>query len=218
MKRLRLPAAPSLFALFLVVACQAEAENYSPRDFIKAAPPELFFTDDEMTKEQKDALVKGGFKRVPTFDCSAWGVSEESADRLMLQYCSDSSVTVHVYHNAADKDFVLVAVSSVRSSGRAGELSLFKMMNGSGDFKPLTESDLGALGITGLTENDFLKETERFAVGQAQPVKLSLGEKGELKGELYTWMDSRWETRHQRYEVSFVWDGKRFSKLKRELN
>ena len=215
---LKLRPAFLLGALFLMLSHQARAESYTPRDFIKAAPPELFFTDDEMTIEQKDALVKGGFKRVPVFDCSAWGVSEESADRLMLQYCSDSSVTVHVYRDSADTDLVLVAVSSVRSSGRAGDLSLFRIAKGSGDFKPLTQSQLGELGIAPLTENDFLKESSRFAVGQAQPVRLSLGERGELKGELYTWMDPRWESRHQSYEVSFIWDGKRFSKLRKEAN
>jgi len=205
-------------ALALMLDSQAQAQTYSPRDFIKAAPPELFFTDDEMSKDQKDALVKGGFKRVPVFDCSTWGVSEESADRLMLQYCSDSSVTVHVYHDAVDKDLALVAVSSVRSSGRAGDLALYRMIKGSGDFKPLTQSQLLELGISPITENDFLKEADRFAVGQAQPVKLSLGEKGDLKGELYTWMDPRWETRHQAYEVSFVWDGNKFSKVRRGVN
>jgi hypothetical protein len=205
-------------ALALMLDSQAQAQTYSPRDFIKAAPPELFFTDDEMSKDQKDALVKGGFKRVPVFDCSTWGVSEESADRLMLQYCSDSSVTVHVYHDAVDKDLALVAVSSVRSSGRAGDLALYRMIKGSGDFKPLTQSQLRELGILPLTENDFLKEADRFAVGQAQPVKLSLGEKGDLRGELYTWMDPRWETRHQAYEVSFVWDGNKFAKVRREVN
>jgi hypothetical protein len=204
--------------MLLIFSQQAQAETYTPRDFIKAAPPELFFTDDEMTAVHKDALVKGDFKRVPVFDCSAWGVSEESADRLMLQYCSDSSVTVHVYRESADKDVVLVAVSSVRSSGRAGDLSLFRIARGSSDFKPLTQAQLGELGITPLTENDFLQGSNRFAVGQAQPVRLSLGEKGELKGELYTWMDPRWESRHQSYEVSFIWDGKSFSKLRKEVN
>jgi len=218
MKYLKLQPVLLLVAMLLFFSQQTQAETYTPRDFIKAAPPELFFTDDEMTAEQKDALVKGGFKRAPIFDCSTWGVSEESVNRLILQYCSDSSVTVHVYHDSADKDLVLVAVSSVRSSGRAGDLSLFRITKGSGDFKPLTQAQLGDLGITPLTENDFLKESNRFAVGQAQPVRLSLGEKGELKGELYTWMDPRWETRHQSYEVSFIWDGKSFSKLRKEVD
>jgi hypothetical protein len=103
MKYLKFRSIFLLVALALMLESQAQAQTYSPRDFIKAAPPELFFTDDEMSKDQKDALVKGGFKRVPVFDCSAWGVSEESADRLMLHYCSDTSVTVHVYHDAVDK-------------------------------------------------------------------------------------------------------------------
>ena len=202
----------------VVWVSSAIADTYSPRDFVKSAPANLFYTDDEMSSTDKDALVKGGFKRTSIFDCSAWGVSEEGADRLVMQYCSDSSVTVHVYRDTVDRDVVIVAVASVRASGKAGDLSLFRIVKSHGDFKPLSQQQLSDLGIVPLTENDFLKDSERFPVGQAQPVKLSLGDNGDLKGELFTWMDPRWETRTQRFDVYFAWEGKKFSKSKRDLN
>lgn len=205
-------------AASIVWASSATADNYSPRDFVKSAPANLFYTDDEMSSTEKDALVKGGFKRTSVFDCSSWGVSEESANRLVMQYCSDSSVTVHIYRDTADSDVVVVAVASVRASGKAGELSLFRISKDQGNFKPLSQQQLSDLGVVPLTENDFLRESERFPVGQAQPVKLSLSDNGDLKGELFTWMDPRWETRTQSFDVYFAWDGKKFSKSKRDLN
>jgi len=195
----------------------AFAEAYSPRDFVSGAPADLFYTEDEMSAEEKQALVKGGFKKRDEFDCSAWGVAEETADRLVLQYCADSSVTVQVYRDVPDAKSVLVAVSSVRAGGRASNLSLFKAAKDQKEFVPLTDAQLREIGVTQLTENDFLKDAQRFSASEAQGVRLTLGEKGELRGEPDTWMDPRWETRQQAFEVAFVWDRGRFSRQSRDI-
>jgi|GEM_PF-3359269 len=202
---------------WLATVSTAFADVYSPRDFVSAAPADLFYTEDEMSSEEKQSLVKGGFKKRDEFDCSAWGVADETPDRLVLQYCADSSVTVQVYRDAPDAKSVLVAVSSVRAGGRAGNLSLFKAAKDQKAFVALTDAQLQELGVAQLTENDFLKEAQRFSASEAQGVRLTLGEKGELRGEPDTWMDPRWETRQQAFEVAFVWDKGRFSRQSRDI-
>jgi hypothetical protein len=202
----------------LTLVSTALAEVYSPRDFVSAAPADLFYTEDEMSAEEKQALVKSGFKKRDEFDCSAWGVAEETPDRLVLQYCADSSVTVQVYRDAPDAKSVLVAVSSVRASGRAGNLSLFKATKDQKEFVALTDTQLREIGVLQLTENDFLKDAQRFPASEAQGVRLTLGEKGELRGEPDTWMDPRWEARQQAFEVAFVWGKGRFSRQNNEIS
>lgn len=191
---------------------------YSPRDFIAAASAEFFYTDDEMSEDEKRSLVRGGFKKRVDFDCSAWGVAEESADRIVLQYCADSFVVVQVFRNSKDPKSSLVAVHSVRASGRASDLKMFRASRGQREFVPLTQQQLVDIGVTALTENDFLRETQRFPPAEAQPVRLALSENGELQGELMTWMDPRWESREPAYDIAFVWRQDRFEQVKREIS
>jgi hypothetical protein len=191
---------------------------YSPRDFVSSAPAELFYTEDEMSEEEKRVLVRGGFKKKVKFDCSAWGVAAESSDRIVLQYCADSFVVVHVFRGLRDPKSALVAVSSVRASGRASDLTMFRASKGQKEFAPLTQQQLAELGVRELTENDFLKEAQRFSPGEAQPVRLALSDSGELHGELMTWMDPRWEDREQAYEVAFVWRQGSFEQVKRDIS
>jgi hypothetical protein len=186
------------------------------RDFVAMAPAELFYTEDEMSEEAKAKLVKGGFKRTKSFNCLAWGVASESRNRIVLQICSDSWVVVQLYHDTGShKDKrVIVAVNSVRSSGRASDLELFSVSGDGDSFKPMSQQERAALGVESLTEDDFLANEERFPVGEALPVGLTVSESGELVGELQTWMDPRWESRRQLFENRFVWRGERFERVK----
>lgn len=184
---------------------------------MSAAPADLFYTEDEMSEDEKRAMVKSGFKKRDEFDCSAWGVAEEKPDRLVLQYCADSSVTVQVYLESPDVKSAIVAVSSVRASGRAGNLSLFKAAKGQKEFMALTDAQMREIGLVQLTENDFLKDAQRFPASEAQGVRLTLGERGELRGEPDTWMDPRWESRQQAFEVAFVWGQGKFNRQNTEL-
>jgi len=206
----------AVHAFFLLVST-AKAEGYSPRDFVKAAPAELFYTDDEMSEEEKQALVKNGFKKKKQFDCSAWGVAEESKDRMVLQYCSDSSVTVQVYRTTTDPKAALVAVLSSRGSGRSSDLALFQVTTGQEEFAPLSTAQLSSIGVTALTENDFLKDDQKFPAQDAQAARLTLAEDSTLRGELNNWMDPRWEHRSEAYEIAFAWNNGRFELRKNEI-
>jgi hypothetical protein len=217
----------ALLVLYLSLSpLAAEAENAkvgdvpeSIRDFVAMAPAALFYTEDELSEEAKAALVKGGFKRTRSFNCSKWGVASESRERLVLQSCADSWVVVQLYRysNPHKDKRVIVAINSVRSSGRAGDLELF-IVTGRGDsFKPLSQQQRSEIGIDVLTEDDFVAVEERFPAGDAQPVSLTLAESGALIGELQTWMDPRWESRNQAFEISFVWRGQRFERVKKRV-
>jgi hypothetical protein len=114
--------------------------DYSPRDFFVSAPAELFYTDDEMSEEDKAAVVKKGFKTVEEFNCTAWGVASESKDALTLKYCQDSEVVIRVFRIKDAPTEPLVAVQSARSSGRAVDLAWFKVLLG----KPINSGDISA--------------------------------------------------------------------------
>lgn len=186
------------------------------RDFVTMAPAELFYTEDEMSEEAKANLVKGGFKRTRSFNCSSWGVAAESSDRIVLQSCSDSWVVVQLYRDTGSHKGkrVIAAVNSVRSSGRASDLELFSVSGVGDTFKPLGQQERAALGIESLTEDDFVANEDRFPAGDAQPVGLTLSDSGELVAEPQSWMDPRWEARRQLFENRFVWRGERFERLK----
>ena len=201
---------------YLLVARVVDAQ-VGPREFFKAAPADLFYTEDEMSERDKAAVIKGGFRITKRFNCSVWGVAKETKDSLSLQYCDDSVVNVRVFRSNALLDDAVVAVESSRSSGRASDLNFFRFKKGQQNFSPLTIEELKALGIEPLTENDFLDDSQKFAPGEDGAVRLVLNESGDLSGELMTWMDPRWEQRRQAYTVQFVWSGGQFVRRKERL-
>jgi hypothetical protein len=214
--------ATRVFALLTIVGFSppaihvAQAENVA-REFFKAAPATLFYTEDEMSEEDKAALIKAGFTRAKSFDCSAWGVAEETSSTLVLQYCADSSVTVRSYRVPARPDESVIVLQSSRSSGHANDLSVFRFKKGQQAFVALLQEELSKLGIDRLTENDFLEPEQRFALDEARTVGLELSEKGELLGRLITWMDPRWEHRKEAFSVKFVWSEGRFKRVREKV-
>jgi hypothetical protein len=202
--------------LSLLTITGAQAESIT-REFFKAAPATLFYTEDEMSETDKEALIKGGFKKVRSFTCSGWGVAEESSSSLVLQYCADSSVTLRSYRGSTQSEESVIVVQSSRSAGRANDLSVFRFRKGQHAFVALSQEELSKLGIEQLTENDFLEPEQRFPPHEAQVVRLELSEKGELQGRLMTWMDPRWEHRSEAFSVKFVWSDGRFKKVLEKL-
>jgi hypothetical protein len=200
--------------LYLAPVPRAFAAPLSPREFVRAAPAALFYTEDEMSEEEKKTLLQSMNPRRKKFNCSSWGISQENKERLVMQRCTDSRVIVQLYQNEADQQNTLVAVASERGSGRSSELAFFTFSQGQKDPpQQLTEAQLQKIGLTPLTENDFLLDKERFPLAEAEPVPISLGDSGELIGNLDVWMNPRWEQRSQAYEVQFKWKNGRFERI-----
>lgn len=202
----------ALSGIFVLDLDYARAQSV-PRDFVAAAPAALFYTEDEMSENEKAALVKSRFKRIKTFDCSRWGVAAETDSSLVLKYCQDSSITVRSYRLPVGLDESIIVVQSSRSSGRANDISVFKFKRGQRAFEPLSSDKLAELGLEQITENDFLEPSQRFPPQEALPVGLELSEEGDLQGRPVTWMDPRWAHRREAFSVKFVWVDGRFKKV-----
>ena len=195
---------------FLVFLSNTATGEYSPRDFFSKASPETFYTEDEMSVQDKEAIVRGGFRPSPSFTCSAWGIAEESPSSLTLKICPDSFVLIQVFPEKSGD--ALVAVESNRSSGRAVELRFFKVGAKNDSFTELSEDQLKALGLEPIDENDLLSEKMRFPAGTAQRAYLRLDERRRPTATVDTWNDPRWEKRTVTYAISFEWNGSRFDK------
>ena len=198
--------APIMFMLSFSTPASAE---YSPRDFLSQAPAETFYTEDSMTEDQKRAVLKA-LHPSPRFDCEAWGIAKQSPNSLVLQICPDSFVRIQLFREASGD--TIVAVESNRSAGRAVDLNFFKMVRKTGAIMKLSDGDLTALGLVEVTENDLLTKDMKFPSGAAEIVKLGLDTAGRPTALVSTWMNPRWETRSQAFDIVFEWDGARFIK------
>jgi hypothetical protein len=202
----------SLVATCAIGLSSAKADDaYSPRDFFAAAPANFFYTDDEMGEEDKAAIIKGGYKKKAEFDCSSWGVEKESKNELVLRYCPDSSVTIFVYNYANDPKSALVVASSTRgSSGQANDLDFYRATKGQKEFTILSDKERIELGLTPLTDNDFLKESNRFPASEVEPAPFWLDDNGIVRALPHLWMNTRWEHKKIDFNIHFVWDQNRF--------
>lgn len=197
----------SLLALSASIVAHAE---YSPRDFVKHAPASTFYTDDEMSEEEKAALIRGGFQKKGSFSCDSWGIAEETPRSLVLKYCNDSAVTVHTFPDK--KGSAVIAVQSERGNGRAITLSFFSASPTKTGVIPLSSPEVEALGIIPLNENDFVKAPDKFKTDDVAPALLTLEGDGTIQARVETWMNPRWAVKQPAFEIAFVWDGERFQK------
>jgi hypothetical protein len=186
--------------------------DYSPRDFFASAPAELFFTDDEMSAEDKASVIKGGYKHVEEFDCSGWGVASESKDTLILKYCEDSDVTVRIFPVKDSPQEPLVAVQSSRASGRAVDLAWFRVAKGPDSFTPLKEQQLRQFGLERPQPIDFMAKGKTVPQGAPPLVKMELDQEGRVSSFIHTWMEPQWEHTQPDYSFVFIWDGARFTR------
>lgn len=200
-------------ALSLILPTTTRAE-YSPRDFVIGAPAQTFYTEDTMTEGEKRSALNATFKRSDDSECQSWGVAEESSTSITLQMCPDSFVRVQLFR--ASSGDTIVAVESNRSSGRAVDLNLFKVTSNTGVISELTKDQREALGLEEVTENDLLTDQMKFPAGIAERLTLGLDQEGRPTALLWTWMNPRWETRTQAYDIVFEWDGSRFQKTIKE--
>jgi hypothetical protein len=186
------------------------AADYSPRDFLAAAPAETFYTEDEMSADEKQKVLRAPFDTETNVTCEAWAIVRESASALTLQLCPDSFIRIQLYREASGD--TLVAVESNRSSGRSFDLQFFQVSGQSNALSLIGDARLKALGLDDVTENDLLAERDRFAPGAAKRVFLSLDESGQPRATRRSWNDPRWEKRTVAFDVTFEWNGSRFYK------
>ena len=184
------------------------AADYSPRDFLAAAPAETFYTEDEMSEHEKQKLLSAPFDPGTNFTCEAWAIAKESPSSLTVQICPDSFVRIQFYP-AASGD-TIVAVESNRSSGRSFDLQFFQVLGESNALSKIDDARLKALGLDDVTENDLLARSDRFPPGGSQRVFLSLDESGRPRATPRSWKDSRWKKRTVAFDVTFEWNGSRF--------
>lgn len=197
-----------LCSLWVPLASDARAE-FSPRDFFKKAPASVFYTEDEMTESDKQAVIKSDFKIQSSFSCDAWGVAEESPRSLTLQYCRDSSVLVYTFpKNNGD---VVVAVQSARGGGRSVDLAFYSMAVGSPAVVRIPNDARESLGLTPVTDNDFLKN-DAFKPEEVEVAPLTLESDGILRASAQTWMNPKWKDKTEAFQVAFIWNGSRFEK------
>lgn len=197
-----------LSSLCGAIATEAQAE-YSPRDFFKKAPASIFYTEDEMTESDKQAVIMSNFKTQSSFSCDAWGVADETPRSLTLQYCRDSSVLVYTFPKK-NGDLV-VAVQSTRAGGRAADLALYSMAVGSQAVVRIPNDATESLGLTTVTDNDFLKD-DAFRPEEVEVAPLTLEPDGILRAYAQTWMNPKWQDKQEAFQISFTWDGDRFQK------
>jgi hypothetical protein len=198
-------AVGSLLSLPLTVAA-----DYSPRDFLAAAPAETFYTEDEMSEDEKQKVLRAPFDTGTNVTCEAWAIVRESPSSLTLQICPDSFIRIQLYREASGD--TLVAVESNRSSGRSFELQFFQVSGESNALSLISDERLKALGLDDVTENDLLAERDRFPPGAAERVFLSLDESGQPRATLRSWNNPRWARRTVSFDVRFDWNGSRFNR------
>ena len=184
------------------------AADYSPRDFLAAAPAETFYTEDEISEHDKQKLLSAPFDPRTNFTCEAWAVAKESTSSLTVQICPDSFVRIQLYR-AASGD-TIVAVESNRSSGRSFDLQFFQVSGESNALFKIDDERLKALGLEDVTENDLLGERDSFPPSGSERVFLSLDESGRPRATPRSWNDPRWEKRTVAFDVTFEWNGSRF--------
>lgn len=184
--------------------------DYSPRDFLSQAAAETFSTEDEISEVEKQRVAHSAFSPSTTFACEAWGIAEESPTSLTLQRCPDSFVRIQLFHQSSGD--TIVGVESNRSAGRALDLRFFIVTGPRREISELDDTQLRALGIDEVNENDLLRLSERFPPAQALRVFLSLDQEGRPKATLRTWGDPRWEKRRVAFEPFFEWAGDRFQR------
>jgi hypothetical protein len=187
--------------------CTAAAD-YSPRDFLAAAPAKTFYTEDEMSEDEKQKVLRAPFDPGANFTCESWAIAKESPSSLTLQICPDSFVRIQLYREASGD--TLVAVESNRSSGRSMDLQFFQVSRESNALSEIADERLKDLGLDDVTENDLLAESDKFPPGGSERVFLSLDESGRLRTTPRTWNDPRWEGKTVAFDVTFAWNGSRF--------
>lgn len=196
-------------ALSLILSNTTRAE-YSPRDFVTKAPAQTFYTEDTMTESEKRSALNSTFKPSDDSDCQSWGVAEESSTSISLRMCPDSFVRVQLFR-AVSGD-TIVAVESNRASGRAVDLTFFNVTSKTGAISELTKNQREALGLEDVTENDLLSDRMKFPAGTEERLDLGLDQDGRPTALVWTWMNPRWETKTQAFDIFFEWDGSRFRK------
>ena len=199
-----------MLAAFTLLAPYPAIAQFSARDFFIYAPASTFYTEDEMSDEDKTAIIKRGFKATHSFSCSAWGVAEETSQSLMLKYCEHSFVSIRVYPSTV-RDPVVIVQSS-RSSGRASDLQFFGVNVRSKKLANIPPHRLQTIGIEPVTENELVSETDKFKNSATENAALVLDDDGSLRASVDTWMNPRWQNRELAYNVIFVWNGARFQK------
>ena len=214
MKHVSILGIASLASLAFLLPHPAVAQ-YSPRDFFRAAPASTFYTEDEMSDAEKAAIIKDEFKHTTSFTCSAWGVAQETPQSLLLKYCQDSFVGIHVYPSTS-RDPVVIVESS-RSSGRASSLQFFVVKARSQQITMLPPDKLRTIGIESVTENDLVTEHDKFKDDEVEKATMLLDEDGRIRASVDTWMNPRWEQREIAYDIVFEWNGERFQKHIRPL-
>ena len=197
-------------AALTVLAPYPAIAQFSARDFFIYAPASTFYTEDEMSDEDKTAIIKKGFKATQSFSCSEWGVAEETSQLLTLRYCTDSFVSIRVYPSTVGDPVVIV--QSSRSSGRVSDLQFFGINVRSKKLTNIPPHRLQTIGIEPVTDNELVIETDKFKNSAAENAALVLDDDGNLRASVDTWMNPRWQNRELAYNVIFVWNGARFQK------
>jgi hypothetical protein len=197
-------------AALTVLAPYPAIAQFSARDFFIYAPASTFYTEDEMSDEDKTAIIKKGFKATHSFSCSEWGVTEETSHLLTLRYCTDSFVSIRVYLSTVGDPVVIV--QSSRSSGRVSDLQFFGINVRSKKLTNIPPHRLQTIGIEPVTDNELVIETDKFKNSAAENAALVLDDDGNLRASVDTWMNPRWQNRELAYNVIFVWNGARFQK------
>ena len=201
----------SLLGLVVFVPAISFAE-YSPRDFLSQAPAETFYTEDEMSEDDKRSVLGSTFDPNATFTCTSWGIADESPTSLTLKICQDSFVRIQLFRERSGG--TIVAVESNRSSGRAVDLRFLKVTPPNKTIATLSEPQLATLGLTTITENELLSDNERLPSDIEERVPLGLDGNGRPAAIVQSWNAPRWTDRTVAFDLFFEWDGSRFQRRK----
>jgi hypothetical protein len=106
----------------------------------------------------------------------------------------------------------LVAVQSVRGSGRAVDLAWFKVSGGPDSFTPLTEEQLKKFGLERPQAIDFMAKGNPLPEGGPPMIQMELNEEGRVHSFIYTWMERQWADKEPDFSFHFIWDGTRFTR------
>ena len=187
--------------------------DYSARDFFMAAPAATFHTEVDMTEPEKALIIKNKFQPLADSDyskCLDWGVPEESPHTMELKSCFDSSIRIRVFNSIPGPIVVAVCVSM----GQSSELDMYTVSLSEHTITNIPRDQLASIGIEKITENDFLSEESKFSESEALPAEIFMVHDGSIQAMVSSWMDPRWENKIITYDVSFVWDGVKFKKVR----
>lgn len=196
-----------------------DTQNYTAERFFEDVESRYIATEDEISADQKAAIITSGFRRgsevCENLEGSSdgyfesWYVDENKDSFLKLGRCgTGSSVEIHLYKHKYGGSIAAV-VSKMGNHGQSQEFRFFRIPQQGRLMLELTLEDLNLLDQK---ENEFLSLSQQLPEEQNESANFHMNHDGVISAIPWTWMQPRWEHREMINEIWFEWNGEKFIK------